>query len=255
MIQLSDQLGRPVTLASPARRIVSLVPSQTELLADLGLAEEVVGITRFCVHPRTWYKTKTRVGGTKDFRVAQILALQPDLILANKEENTPEGIGALALRVPVWVSDIRTITEATDMIRAVGLLTGRAQRADEMAREIVLRFGALAPMPRRRAVYLIWRDPYMAAGSDTFIHHLMAQAGLDNAVQEARYPILRPEDLQRIAPACILLSSEPYPFKTKHLAELAALCPQASVRLVDGEMFSWYGSRLLQVPDYLRSLG
>lgn len=265
MPAFTDQLGRTIVLPGIPRRIISLVPSQTELLYTLGLDASVVGITKFCVHPESWFRTKTRIGGTKAIDASRIDALQPDLIIANKEENDRHQVEALAGRYPVWVSDIKTLPDALDMIRSVGAITGTTTAADTLAADIAHRFNKLKTAPfaagyqtaphRLRAAYLIWRNPWMAAGGDTFIHHMLEQAGFLNLFDtQNRYPAI---DLNSMAHAdcqVILLSSEPYPFRQQHIDEIKEVIPHASILLVDGELFSWYGSRLLLAPDYFRQL-
>jgi len=242
----------------PPRRIVSLVPSQTELLHALGLESEVVGITKFCVHPAAWFQQKKRVGGTKTIHLDKVAALAPDLIIANKEENEREQIEALAARFPVWVSDVRDLSGALAMIEHVGVLTGRDAQAQVLAQEIARQFARYRPdaaLPRPRAAYFIWRKPYMVAGGDTFIHAMLEEAGFENVFgTETRYPEVAPEKLAAQAPDVLLLSSEPYPFQEKHLAEFREICPAAQAVVVDGEMFSWYGSRLLLAPAYFQDL-
>lgn len=248
-------MGREVILpATLPQRIVSLVPSQTELLYDLGLGDRVVGITKFCVHPADWRKQKTIVGGTKQFRFEVIDDLAPDLIIGNKEENYREGIEALAKKYPVWMSDIATLTDALEMIESVSDLCGEAEQGIAMAREIRQGMEAVDKTNQGTAVYLIWRQPYMAAGSGTFIHEVLQQAGFQNQVLDDRYPELSVSALEALSPDHVLLSSEPFPFKAKHIAELKEVLPNAQVRLVDGEMFSWYGSHMLQLPAYLNQL-
>ena len=255
----TDQMQRPVHLAGPPRRIVSLVPSQTELLHALGLEEEVVGITKFCVHPPEWFREKIRVGGTKDAKLDKIHALQPDLIIGNQEENEQEQIQALAAQYPVWMSAVYTLADALEMIRQVGRLTGREMPAAQLAAEIGNRFRALkaqlAGQPPIRTAYLIWRQPYMAAAGRTFINSMMQWAGFENVfARRQRYPEISLEELADLRPEAILLSSEPYPFKDKHLEEFRQACPHSALQLADGELFSWYGSRLLRSADYFLEL-
>lgn len=252
----TDQLGRTLQLSPPATRIVSLVPSQTELLYTLGV--DVVGITKFCIHPDAWFREKIRVGGTKAIHLDKIAALQPDLIIANREENDRAQVESLAADYPVWVSDIHVLPDALAMIRSVGELVGQTQTAQSLAAEIERNFGELHVPPRTfRTAYLIWRNAkplsFMVAGGDTFIHDMLGRCGLINEFADRRrYPTIGPDALA----ACdlILLSSEPYPFREKHVGELTSLVPNAAVRLADGEMFSWYGSRLLKAPAYFRRL-
>ncbi|EMR00798.1 helical backbone metal receptor [Cesiribacter andamanensis] len=252
---VTDQMGREIRLPWPPRRIISLVPSQTELLYHLGLEEQVVGITKFCVHPPHWRKQKTLVGGTKTLHPELIRQLQPDLIIGNKEENEQQAIESLATEFPVWMSDIACLEDALEMMRRVGEITGRAEASEKLVSEVIRAFAALPAMESRSALYLIWRKPWMGVGHSTFIHQMLTLIGLRNVLEDqARYPELSEAELQRLNPEVVLLSSEPYPFQEKHLAELQALLPQSRLLLVDGELFSWYGSRLLQAPAYFKEL-
>lgn len=255
MITRTDQTGYRIELQAPARRIVSIVPSQTELLAYLGLDSETVGITKFCVHPEEWFRLKKRVGGTKDIHVDIVRALDPDLILANKEENTREQVEALRTICPVWTSDVSTLEGALDMIHAIGSLTGREHAANDIAVTIDHAFRHIPRYPLLPCLYLIWRNPYMAAGGDTFIHDMLHRAGFRNLVAgQNRYPELSLDQIRALHPEYILLSSEPYPFREKHIAELQEKLPDARIILADGEMFSWYGSRLRLAPAYFEAL-
>ncbi|HNE80781.1 MAG TPA: helical backbone metal receptor [Flavobacteriales bacterium] len=257
MMPVTDQMHRTVVVPEAPQRIISLVPSQTELLHDLGLGERVVGITRFCVHPEAWFKTKPRVGGTKKVDFDKVRALKPDLIIGNKEENERADIEALEREFPVWMSDIRKLEEALKMIQHVGELTGTTERARVLNAGITEAFDTLQPLrPERSAAYLIWREPLMVAGGDTFIGDMMRRSGLVNIFMDRtdRYAVVDPGELAEADPDVILLSSEPYPFSEKHLAEFNMSCPGTPVRLVDGELFSWYGSRLWKTPRYLQGL-
>jgi len=258
MLSLTDQTGRTISLNTPARRIVSLVPSQTELLSDLGLNEEVVGITKFCVHPKEWFQTKPRVGGTKQIHPDIIRRLNPDLIIANKEENVKEQIEELSADFPLWISDVSNLESAYQMINQVGMMTGKENDAMTLTAQIKTKFSeyqSCLPARRLRALYLIWQHPYMSVGGDTFIHSMMEAAGLQNIfADKCRYPELTISDLDNMSPALLLLSSEPFPFKQKHVDELQPHLPKTKIILVDGEMFSWYGSRLLEAPTYFKKL-
>lgn len=253
----TDQLGQTIQLPSLPRRIISLVPSQTELLFYLGLDEEVVGLTKFCIHPHEKWHTKPRIGGTKKVDFEKIASLKPDLIIGNKEENDRQQIEQLQELCPVWLSDIKTLDDALDMIKSVGEITGKQVVALELTNAIQ---AALLPLGTNLqqqipVAYLIWRKPWMAVGSDTFIHHMLSEVGFINSFGgKTRYPEITLEELAEAAPAVILLSSEPYPFKQQHVAEIQELCPTAIVKLVDGEMLSWYGSRLLLAAPYLANL-
>ncbi len=252
----TDMMGKEVVVNYPPKRIVSLVPSQTELLYDLGLGEEVVGITKFCVHPGEWFRNKKRVGGTKTVHIDVIKSLQPDLIIANKEENTKEQIEELAQLYPMWTSNIRTIAEGLQMIVQVGELVDRSEPAQLLAREITKAFDALNKAATvKRVAYFIWRKPWMAAGGDTFINDMIEAAGWQNVLADRlRYPEISLEELRDKKVDTVLLSSEPYPFKDVHIAEINAALPDAKVMLVDGEMFSWYGSRMREAAKYLSTL-
>lgn len=243
--------------------IVSLVPSQTELLFDLGLEEEVKAITKFCIHPKKLFKDKTRIGGTKSLKIEIIKKINPDLIIANKEENVKEQVEELAKTFDVFVTDIKNLDDALEMIKNIGTLTGKTTKALALANNIEKKFQklseAIAAKRKIRTLYLIWKDPYIAAGENTFINNMMQYCGLENIFTNAeRYPKISLEDLpgsKSAAGVCqlILLSSEPYPFKEKHLLEIKSKLPAIKIMLVDGEMFSWYGSRLLKAARYFKT--
>jgi len=255
-------LQKPTDLGYIPQRIISLVPSQTELLSALGLEKETAGITRFCIRPSTWYKTKKRIGGTKNLQIEAIRKLKPDLVIANKEENVREQIEQLALDYPVWLTDVNNLEDAVKMILDIGVLTGKIEMALSLAGEIKTAFDGL---PKKRAwvktAYLIWQNPLMTTGGDTFIHDMMMHCGFENIFAgKTRYPEINITNLQTSGPhdpaGCqlLLLSSEPYPFKQKHLDDLRSQLPNTRIMLVDGEFFSWYGSRLLKAPAYFKKL-
>lgn len=252
----TDQTGRAIELTQTPKCIISTVPSQTELLFDLGLDEEVKGITKFCIHPQEWFRSKSKIGGTKQLKIDIIHQLQPDLIIANKEENTKEQIEALANHYPVWISDVNTLDNAYAMIEQIGSVTGKQEKAQSIIHDIKNEFLKLQPLtPHTKAAYLIWKDPYMTVGSDTFIHAIMQSAGFENIFAEyKRYPVVTIADIKERQCEVLFLSTEPYPFQAKHIEELQALLPHKKIVLVDGEVFSWYGSRLLQTPTYLQQL-
>jgi len=255
----TDQTNKLVEIPTPPLRIISLVPSQTELLYDLGLEEEVLGITKFCVHPTEWFKSKQRIGGTKDISMEKIQALNPDLIIGNKEENQKEQVEALMLDYPVWMSDIKNLEDSLEMIIQIGKLTNREKKAIALVEEIQLAFSALKSQlttkPKKRVAYFIWKAPYMVAAGDTFIDNMLDIAGFSNVFGHLeRYPAIDLETLANSQPALIFLSSEPYPFKEKHFETFQEACPNAKIILVDGECFSWYGSRLLYTARYFEAL-
>lgn len=240
-------------------RIISLVPSQTELLHYLGLDEEVIGITKFCVHPKEWFRQKQRIGGTKMLNMEKIAALKPDLIIANKEENEKGQVEALARDYNVWVTDVNKLEDAVEMIHDVGSLTGREEKAHALGREIMQKFELLKQVIRTKSTtkvaYFIWQKPYMVAGGDTFINSMLNYCGFENIFAHAeRYPEISLDKIKELECELILLSSEPYPFNEKHKNQVEKEFPNLQVKLVDGEMFSWYGSRLLQSADYFKSI-
>jgi ABC-type Fe3+-hydroxamate transport system substrate-binding protein len=250
-----DQLGESVLVSFPPTRIVSLVPSQTELLADLELSVEVVGITKFCVHPHGWTRSKKIIGGTKNFQFDTIDELKPDLIIGNKEENYKEGIEALKKKHPVWMSDIVSFKDALAMITSLGQLTNRNNVAGTITNQIQTSFLNLRKSAPKTVLYLIWKKPWMAAGTENFIHAMLEKIGLKNCLKDSpRYPALTDEDIHQLKADFIFLSSEPYPFNENHIQDLKRISPSSVVTLVDGEMFSWYGSRLTKAPAYFNSL-
>ncbi len=252
---------------NPPKRIVSLVPSQTELLYDLGLEKNVVGVTKFCVHPKDWLHTKTIVGGTKNFHIDRIRALQPDLIIANKEENTKEQVEQLANYAPVWVSDIECLDDALIMIHSIGYITNTSTKAKEIIHSIKSNFQISTTLTNsktthlKKAAYLIWQNPLITIGKDTFINNMMRYAGYDNIFNNKnRYPEISLSELQSALlsnendKSYLLLSSEPFPFKEKHIDFFKKALPGVEIMLVDGEYFSWYGSRLIHASNYFKSL-
>ncbi|MDG1147928.1 MAG: helical backbone metal receptor [Crocinitomicaceae bacterium] len=256
MCNFTDQLNNTIRLESSPCRIVSLVPSQTELLYDLGLGDRVVGITKFCIHPKEWFRTKSRVGGTKNIDIAKIKALQPDLIIGNKEENDFENIESLRGIAPIWMSDISNLSDAYAMIASLGKVTNSVAESLALIDDIKVGFNKLKNSQVVRSLrgksvhYFIWHDPDMVAGKSTFIDAMLLECGLHNLTKEARYPEV---DLSS-NPDFIFLSSEPFPFKEKHLAYFKKHFSESKLVFVDGEMFSWYGSRLKKAPEYFESL-
>lgn len=247
-----DQLVREVILKELPQRIISLVPSQTELLFDLGLGDRVVGITKFCIHPTEWFESKTRIGGTKNVNIDRVKSLQPDLILANKEENTQEDIALLETIAPVWISDINTVDDALKMIISVGQLVGCELESEKMVEEINHSFSKYNASVSLSALYLIWKDPNFCAGKETFINSMLEKAGFHNVCEEKRYPEIGTFDMTE--PKVVMLSSEPFPFKEADRVQFEKQFPEAKVIFVDGELFSWYGSRMLLAAAYFAQL-
>ncbi len=248
-----DQLQREITINSPLLRIVSLVPSQTELLIDLGLEQNLVGITKFCVHPEQLRKTKTIVGGTKKVKFEKIRNLQPDIILCNKEENTSSMVQELEKIAPVHVSDVIEIKDALELIEMYGVLFNRKETAESLKNNIERKiddFRKLRPK-KLKVAYVIWRKPWMVTGSNTFINSLLELNGWENVFsdREERYPVIELKEVNLAAPDLILLSSEPFPFKEIHKKEIEHYW-KGKIAFANGEYFSWYGSRLLPAIEY-----
>ncbi len=237
-------------------RIISLVPSQTELLHFLGLENVTVGITKFCVHPAEWRISKTIIGGTKNVHIEKVKSLQPDLIIANKEENVKQQVEALAQDCPVCLTDVNNLADALQMILDIGSLTNTYDKAQNLTKKISDDFSTISlhesAIP---AAYLIWQNPYMTIGGDTFIHDMMSRCGLENIFADRkRYPEISIDEIKDSECRLLLLSTEPYPFNQTHIIELELLLPGIKIVLADGEIFSWYGSRLLYAPGYLNKL-
>lgn len=256
-MKIRDQLGRELHLKERPKRIVSVVPSQTEYLYYLGLDEYIVGQTVFCIHPKDKFNHATKVGGTKRLHIEKIRELKPDLIIANKEENEQYQIETLEKEFPVWISDIKNLDDALNMMRALGGMFDRENISNEITDKITREFNSVKRIASiKKVLYLIWNQPWMAAGRDTFINAMLEFAGFENAIQDefSRYPQFNDEEIKTLNPDVILLSSEPYPFKKNHMDNIRKICPKAQVALVDGEMFSWYGNRLVFVPEYFQQV-
>lgn len=252
-----DQLKREIKLDQTPMRIISLVPSQTELLVDLGLEERIVGVTKFCVHPGHLRKSTSVVGGTKKVNYEKIRALNPDIILCNKEENTLEMVRELKSISTVHVSDIKSIDDAVELILQFGEIFNVRDNSEDLVEKFqkdLQQFREI-PKPARTVIYFIWRQPWMAAGKETFINTLLEINNWKNIVRdyEGRYPEIDIKDLDVLNPDLVLLSSEPFPFKEKHRKEIQAEY-KGEIELVDGEYFSWYGSRLVPALKYFQNL-
>jgi ABC-type Fe3+-hydroxamate transport system substrate-binding protein len=244
-------MKREVNLPAFPLRIISIVPSQTELLYYLGLEDNVIGITKFCIHPDQWFQSKERVGGTKSIDIEKVRALKPDLIIGNKEENKRTDIEALEDIAPVWMSDIFNMNDALNMIESIGKITNRSKKANFLAKEIRHKFKSLIPLRRDKTVlYFIWNEPMMLAGRNTFIDSMLKECGFINLAGDERYP----EATGNEKPDLIFLSSEPFPFSEKHIIEFQKCYPDTKIILVDGEFFSWYGSKLIEAPEYFEKL-
>ena len=241
-LAVCDQIGREVTFPFPPKRILSLVPSQTEFLIDIGAP--VVGRTKFCIHPKEIIEEIPTIGGTKNFRFDVIEKLKPDLIIGNKEENYKEGIQLLEKKFPVWMSDIFTLSDAFKAMEELGKICGLEDSAKEIAQ---LCKGAISSVKRTKrgtVIYLIWQKPWMAAGRNTFVDNLLHHLGYTNLIKDVRYPEITEDQIRELDPEYILFSSEPFPFKEQHVSQAQKIFPNANCQSVDGELYSWYGSRL-----------
>ncbi len=252
-----DQLNNKIKLSSVPQRIISLVPSQTELLFELGLDEKIVGLTKFCILPQDKVKSKTKIGGTKNLDLEKILSLKPDLIIAGKEENNKEQILELKKHIPVWISDVKNFESALDMIKKVSEITGKEKEGDKIFRDILNEYDKFKAQDHKtyKALYFIWRKPYMVAGGDTFIGDIMGKAGFINEAGNLnRYPEINKENISEFDPEIILLCSEPYRFGDKHKSEFKEIFPNAKTLLTDGQYFGWYGSRMKYAFGYFSEL-
>lgn len=252
-----DQIGRTVHLPAVPKRIVSLVPSQTELLVDLGLRENLIGITKFCVHPEDLRKSVPVVGGTKSVHLDRIQAVNPDFILCNKEENTAEMVTELETVAPVWVTDMFDIDDSLEMIQSLGKVFDKEEKAEEIVHQIQQERQSfklfMETETSKKVIYLIWKKPWMAAGRNTFINELLKLNKFENIISDpdSRYPEVSEEFIA--SADLILLSTEPFPFNESHAEELQNTL-QKPVQVVDGEYFSWYGSRMVEAFGYFKTL-
>lgn len=257
-MQFVDQLNRTVQLKEAPSRIISLVPSQTELLIDLGLAHKLVGITKFCLHPKDTVKSIAKIGGTKNFNLEKIRSLKPDLIIANKEENEEIKLKELMSEFPVWISDVKNLDQAIDMIKEIGAITEETEKANILSLSISEKFLQFESVKKikKSVLYLIWKSPFMSVNKDTFIHDMIKKCGWQNVCSHSvnRYPSLNEEEIVNLRPDIVLLSSEPFPFKEKHIADIKKVFPKSTITIVNGEAFSWYGSKLLTSTDYFSKL-
>lgn len=239
--------AKPTFTPQLFERIVCTVPSITELLFDLGFEEKVVGITKFCLHPSAWYKNKTRVGGTKNLDLKKIKSIAPTLVISNKEENLKNEVEEIATYTTVLVTDINSVTQTNELIDLLSYAPKTKEKSDLIKQKIKSGLEVSPLSTPLDVVYLIWNNPYMTVGTDTYIHHMLNKVGCKNSIsrhqQKLRYPVLSEQDIINLQPKLILLSSEPFPFNEKHVVEIEKRFSIPTIK-VDGEMFSWYGSRL-----------
>ncbi|MCX7551943.1 ABC transporter substrate-binding protein [Xanthomarina sp. F2636L] len=256
---MKDQLNRTIELKNTPTRIVSLVPSQTELLYDLGLESSIVGITKFCVHPHHLLSNITVVGGTKQVHFDKIKALSPDVILCNKEENTQDMIAELEKIAPVHLSDIYHVEDCLELISMYGFMFSVENKAEgiiSIIKKEQQKFqDFIKDFPKLKTAYFIWKNPWMVAANNNFIDALLTVGKFDNYFGNLdRYPEVDLENDLGDDVEVIMLSTEPFPFKEAHVETMKKKFPKAKVLLVDGELFSWYGSRLAKSFQYFKSL-
>ncbi|WP_370897178.1 ABC transporter substrate-binding protein [Chryseobacterium gossypii] len=234
-------------------KVISLVPSITEALFDLGLTEkEIIGRTKFCIHPEDKIRQVPVIGGTKNLNIEKIKSLKPDLILANKEENVREQVEALMEDFKVMVTHVETVEDNYYLLKNLGKIFNREDKAQAYNLKIYEVLAQAKIKSQIKAVYLIWKKPYMTVGSDTFIHHILTEIGFRNSFgHTSRYPEITVEDLADTD--IIMLSSEPFPFKEKHIEKLKAFYPEKQIIIVDGEAFSWYGTHIAKCGDYFKN--
>lgn len=236
------------------KRIISLVPSLTELVLDLGIGDRLIGRTRFCIHPEDLVSDIPIIGGTKSLNIEKILSLNPDYIIANHEENRKEDIELLQKKVHVNITEIDTIQEALDSISILGNDLELSQNTDKLIGKIQHLLSETPKLPSIKAAYFIWKDPWMVAADQTYINSILSHYKLENVFSnQARYPQTTLKELAEKSPELILLSSEPYPFKEKHIQEIQTICPDSSIQLINGEWFSWYGSGMVKAFKELNS--
>jgi ABC-type Fe3+-hydroxamate transport system substrate-binding protein len=254
-LKVTDQIGRELTLNDSPLRIVSTVPSITEFLFDLGLEEEIVGVTKFCIYPKSKTKKKAKIGGTKDLKIEEIKKLNPDLIICNKEENDKKQIESLSKEFPTYVTQIKDFNSAISALEQIGIITAKKEEADSLIDIIKTKKQEFdRPVDVKKACYLIWRKPYMTIGDDTYIHSMMQIAGFENVFKgRQRYPKVSLAQIKSLKPDVIMLSSEPFPFAEKHMEEISKEI-KCDIVLVNGEFFSWYGSKMLFAFKYFEDL-
>jgi len=256
-ITITDDLGREVNIPFPPKRIISAVPSTTELLFDLGLEGKVISRTKFCKYPKGKIEKLPNIGVTKNLYIDKINLLNPDLILVNEEENYKAEVEALMDDFPVYVSKIRNYEEALQNILNIGKITGTKPKAFEITNKIRAGFAKIPKSKKPlKVLYLVWRKPFMGVGKNSFINSMLEMCRFENVLSDLqeRYPKLSEDTIKELNPDLVLLSSEPYPFGEMHIKEVRDTFPNAKIELVDGEMFSWHESHMLQATDYFINL-
>ena len=252
----TDQLNNKIKLNTTPKRIISIVPSQSEFLWQIGIRTQLIGITKFCIHPKEMFNKIERIGGTKKLNINKIRSLKPDLIIANKEENNQQEIEFLQKEFNVWISDIYNFNDAFYMMKKLSVILNKESETQKLITTIKASLKPIKNIFKNITVaYFIWNKPYMVAANNTYINFVLNYLGLKNTAHNLqRYPEVNEVILKKINPNICFLSSEPYPFKQKHIIELQQILPASKIIIVDGEVFSWYGSRILQLADFVKQL-
>lgn len=257
---VKDCLGNEMSLPKNITKIVSLVPSISELIYDLNVESKLVGVTKFCVHPKYFQIEKTVVGGVQEFDIEKIKALKPDVVFASKDENFEEEILELQKYVPVYVTDVKSVDEAKQMIEDFGVLLNCRNDASKILMKIEMQLQDLEKVTGdllfRSAAYFVWNEPWVAAGKDTFVDSMLKLIKVNNVFSnlKERYPMVTGANIHIANPDMIMLPSEPFYFQDQQAMEISAHTHDAATFFVDGQMFSWYGSRLVKSLDYLKLL-
>lgn len=254
-MDIITQINKNLDTTKLPERIISLVPSITELLFYLGLGEKIVGVTNFCKYPKNEIKNVSKIGGTKNIDFNKIELLKPDLIISIKEENSKNDIVVLSKNYNVFIGDLYNYKSALDLIIEIGNICRVELKAKKLIKEIDANFNKLDLIENKTCCYLIWNNPIMTVGDNTFINSMLQKAGFENIFSNFNsYPVITENDILNKNPKFILLSSEPFKFTEKHQKIYQEKYPNSKVILVDGEMFSWYGSRMLYAPKYFNSI-
>lgn len=253
-MKVKDHLGRTIEYPFPPNKIISLAPAITNTMYALNLESEIVGRTRFCIHPKDKIEQAINIGGTKDLKLERIHELKPDLIIAEKEENTKEMVETLEQFYPVYVFEVQTINDALNMIVDLGAIVNRKDNAEILVKKISTAFLNLPNKNGKKAAYMIWQKPYMVVGKDTYIQSMLQKLGFSNPFIHfhGRYPEVTMEDLRMAELDYLFLATEPYPFREQHLEEMRDLLPNTEPIILDGEMF-WYGINMLEAVTYFQS--
>lgn len=251
--EVTDHLDRNLQYTYPPKRIISIVPAITDTLYALNLHDNIVGRTRYCIFPKEQVQKAEIVGGTKRVLKEKIESLKPDIIFAEKEENTKEIVEQLETDFPVYVGEVQSVQDVYKLIGDLGDITGKQEKAKDLIETIQQRFNALPSAEGKRVAYVIWKNPYMVVGQNTYINSLLERLGFVNgfAKYEGRYPVVAKEDLKEAKLDYLFLATEPFPFQEEHIPAFTSFLPNTEVRIIDGEMF-WYGPRMIEAADYFQ---